>query len=162
MRFLKTSFAILFFLLTSCEGIDYVYKDERKNSNQLLNQTEFFLGGEEIPFIAQNASFYFGEANKPSYNLNIYIDITEKKKSVQKNQAISKLDYELGFNYNLFDSNECLLYNKYIVTRFSYIPKSAGYNFGSDQSLDKLYDLATKENFEYFLNLIENKDLVCK
>ena len=80
MRFLKTSFAILFFLLTSCGGIDYVYKDERKNSNQLLNQTEFFLGGEEIPFIAQNASFYFGKPNNPSYNLNIYIDITWESK----------------------------------------------------------------------------------
>lgn len=162
MRPLKAILTVMFFLLTSCGGIDFVYKDESKNSNPLLNKTEFFLGGKEIPFIAQNASLYFGQTNNPSYNLNINIDVIEKKKSVQKNQALSKLDYELGFNYNLFDANECLLYNKYIVTRFSYIPKSAGYNFGSDQSLDKLYDLATEENFEYFLSLIENKDLICK
>ena len=162
MRPLKAILAVMFFLLTSCGGIDFVYKDESKNSNPLLNKTEFFLGGKEIPFIAQNALLYFGQTNNPSYNLNINIDVIEKKKSVQKNQALSKLDYELGFNYNLFDANECLLYNKYIVTRFSYIPKSAGYNFGSDQSLDKLYDLATEENFEYFISLIENKDLICK
>ena len=162
MRFLKTNLVILFFVLTSCEGIDYVYKDESKNSNRLLDKTVFFFDGKEIPFITQNASFYFGKADNPSYTLNIYIDVTEKKKAVQKNQAASKLDYELGLNYNLFDRNECLVYDKYIVTRFSYIPKSAGYNFGSDQSLDKLYDLSTEENFEYFLSLIENEDLICK
>ena len=42
MRPLKAILAVMFFLLTSCGGIDFVYKDESKNSNPLLNKTEFF------------------------------------------------------------------------------------------------------------------------
>ena len=85
----------------------------------------------------------------------INIDISEKKtkRSVKDNQAISKLDYELTFQYSLFyNLKMCETYNKIIVSRFSFVPKSSGYNFGSDRSLERSYELAAKENLRDFIN----------
>ena len=42
-------------------------------------------------------------------------------------------------------------------SRFSFIPKSSGYNFGSDRSLDELYKEVFKNNIENFLDKTQNR-----
>ena len=73
------------------------------------------------------------------------------------------MDYNLEFFYSLIDLNKnCVVYEKSLFSNFSYVPKSEGYNFGSDESLDQMYKLATKENIERFVRFISAEKLVCK
>ena len=39
----------------------------------------------------------------------------------------------------------------YISSRFSFVTKSSGYNFGADESLEKLYEMALEENLTRFI-----------
>ena len=50
------------------------------------------------------------------------------------------------------------MYEKEIVSRFSYVPKSSGYNFSSDKSLEKLYQVAVNNNLEEFISLVSELD----
>ena len=73
------------------------------------------------------------------------------------------MDYNLEFFYSLRDLNKnCVVYEKSLFSNFSYVPKSEGYNFGSDESLDQMYKLATKENIERFVRFISEEKLICK
>ena len=85
------------------------------------------------------------------------------KRSVESNQAVSKLDYEITYDYTLKKiSNDCILFENKTYSKFSYIPKSSGYNFGSDQSLDSMYGLASKKSLEVFVNNINDWEAVAK
>ena len=44
-------------------------------------------------------------------------------------------------------------------TNFSIIPKSSGYNFGTDASLDKKYELSVTENIDRFISSLSEKDI---
>tara|TARA_A100001011_G_scaffold99627_1_gene105037 strand:- start:30449 stop:30946 length:498 start_codon:yes stop_codon:yes gene_type:complete len=153
---------ILLLILTSCSGIEFVYKNPNKATNPLVNKTLFITSGKDLTALNRYSSQYFGLSKEPRYKIIISVEETQTKKSVQKNQAISKIDYELDFDYNLSDLDGCFIYSKKISSRFSYTPKSSGYNFGSDQSLEKKYDLAVKENMGRFVDLIKEVELVCK
>tara|TARA_Y100001935_G_C17161312_1_gene435456 strand:- start:26 stop:529 length:504 start_codon:yes stop_codon:yes gene_type:complete len=152
----------LMFLLVSCGELDFVYENPKNKFSPLTNKTSFIFEGKDLPSIIRFSSKYFGQSKNPDYELIINVEETKIKKSVQKNQAISKLDYELSFNYALNTVDGCEIYSKQISSRFSYTPKSSGYNFGSDQSLENKYNLAIDENFSRFADLIEEIDLVCK
>ena len=52
------------------------------------------------------------------------------------------------------NTNKCFVFKKTLTSRFSIEPKSSGYNFGSDQSLQRLYDLSIKNNFQQFISFI--------
>ena len=102
----------------------------------------------------------FGE-NKTN-ELDLLINVEEKKikRSVETNQATSNLSYELRFYYTLISNKkDCLLYEKEILSSFTIIPKSAGYNYGTDASLEKKYRLAISDNLNQFLTLISNVDI---
>ncbi len=158
----KIIFLIFVSLLTSCSSINFVYEKKNNATNPLLNKTDTSVSGKNISTMVKYTSSFFGKSKDPLYKLNIFIEESKLKRSVQKNQAITKLDYELVFNYSLNKVDGCLIYEKSISSRFSYVPKSSGYNFGSDQSLDKLYDLSIEDNFNRFFDLIGGIDLVCK
>ena len=94
------------------------------------------------------------------FRLNLSVDEEKTKRSIQSNQVVSKLDYELTMIFSLENiGKDCIIYENTIYSRFSYVPKSSGYNFGSDQSLEKLYELAAKETFEKIINLLSAADL---
>ena len=85
----------------------------------------------------------FGESDEHTYNLQINIDEKRTKRSVETNQAASNLRYELRFFYTLIlNKDSCVTYEKEIASYFSIIPKSSGYNYGTDSSLEKKYELA--------------------
>ena len=100
---------------------------------------------------------FFGSNTDSPYELIIKIEEKKTKSSVKTNQATSNLRYELRFFYRLVLKEEnCVVYEKEIVSFFSIIPKSGGYNYGTDASLDNKYELAISENFDQFISLLSD------
>ena len=153
----KIIIVLVVLFLFSCGQIEFVYKNNSEIQSPLYKKTEVFFTGEDISSLYKYSSVYLGEVIDYQYDLNINIIEEKTKRSVQTNQAIEKLDYKLVFTYDLFNKKEnCRVYQENIISRFTFEPKSSGYNFGSDQSLKKLYDLSVNSNFENFINNIEN------
>ena len=149
---IKVFLGILLFFLISCSEIEFVYKDSKNILNPIYDKTSYTFTGKDIPSAYRYAARFFGNSKNSNFDLKVSIQEEKIKRSVQSNQAVSKLDYELAFDYELVNiQKSCLVYVKKIISRFSYIPKASGYNFGSDQSLEKLYDLAVENNFEQFV-----------
>ena len=150
---LRSIILSLLFFAISCQNINFIYKDSYNVTNPLHNKSSIKLTGKNVPAVNKYASRYFGNNKKGDYVIHINISEEKTKRSVRDNQAISKLDYELTFKYSLFyNLKMCESYNKSIVSRFSFVPKSSGYNFGSDRSLERSYELAAKENLRDFIN----------
>ena len=153
----KKIIVLIFLFLFSCDQIEFIYKNNSEIQSPLYNKTAVIFTGKDISAIHRYSSIYFGEVVNYHYDLNINITEEKTKRSIQTNQAIEKLDYKLVFTYDLFNKKEnCRVYQENIISRFTFEPKSSGYNFGSDQSLKKLYDLSVNSNFENFINNIDN------
>ena len=156
----KIIILLMVLFLFSCGQIEFVYKNNSGIQSSLYNKTEVFFTGVDISSLYKYSSVYLGGVIDHHYDLNINIIEEKTKRSVQTNQAIEKLDYNLVFTYDLFNKNEnCIVYQENIISRFTFEPKSSGYNFGSDQSLKKLYELSVVSSFEKFINNIENVSL---
>jgi len=52
-----------------------------------------------------------------------------------------------------------VVYEKELLSFFSIIPKSSGYNYGTDASLEKKYELAVTENLNQFISFLSSVDL---
>ena len=142
------------------QNINFIYTDNYSLTNPLHNKSSIKLFGKDIAAVRKYASRYFGNKQENDYTININITEEKTKRSVKDNQAISKLDYELLFEYSLFDNLKmCETYKKNIVSRFSFVPKSSGYNFGSDRSLERSYELATKENLRDFISAVASTNI---
>ncbi len=161
MIFFKYLLVLIFSLgLVSCGEIKFTYKEQENLTNPIYNKTKYNFSGKDIVALNRYASIYFGKNNDPAYYLSVKVEEEKIKKSIKSNQAASKIDYKLTFDYSLSNQeNECVVFKRKIFSRFSYVPKSSGYNFGSDQSLEKMYELAAKENLGLFINHISEKTL---
>ena len=103
---------------------------------------------------------FFGKNENSEFNLLINIKEKKIKRSVETNQATSDLRYELRFFYTLLSNIEnCNIYEKEILSYFSIIPKSAGYNYGTDTSLEKKYELAVTDNLNQFISFLSGVDI---
>ena len=163
MKHFRIIFLLSLFFIASCSAIEFTYTDKKNLTNPIYNKTVVSLSGKEIPFVQRYISTYIGNGSDEIYNLGININEEKIKRSIQSNQAVSKLDYNLEFFYSLRDlSKNCIVYEKSIFTNFAYVPKSDGYNFGSDESLDQMYKLASKENIEEFVRSISGESFICK
>ncbi len=149
----KLFIVTLFFFLVSCSGVDFVYKDSESPVNPLFQKTDVNTSGVSFNFINSYLPMFFGNNNEDLFEL--IIDITERrtKVAVETNQAASNLKYELSFFYTLILKNDnCISYEKEIVSNFSIIPKSSGYDYGTDASLEKKYELAIRESLNQFVS----------
>ncbi len=143
---------IFIFLLTSCSNIEFVLKGNDETGNKLFNKTIYTLEGSELPKIETSLIQSFGIGKESLYLLNIITDEEIVKKSIDTNQVSKKTDYELKLKYNLyFKKLDCMIFMTEISSRFSFVTKSSGYNFGADESLEKLYEMAIQENFTKFI-----------
>jgi len=158
--FLKTYLISILLFLVSCSNVEFVYKNNLNLNNPIYKKTSFALSGLEIQtFYAQNLK-YFGEYEEELYKLIIDIDEEKKKRSVKSNQAVSKLDYKLIFKYQLLNNKKsCIVHSKQLISRFTFEPRSAGHNFGSDQSLIDLYNQAGRNNLQQFINSLSGVNL---
>ena len=111
-----------------------------------------------------SASEYFGDTKENAFKLSINIDQKKTKTSVESNQAASMIRYELQFNYTLISiENDCVTFQKELLSSFSIIPKSSGYNYGTDASLEKKYELAIIENLDRFISILSDINInTCK
>ena len=153
-------FVTIFIFIISCSDIDFVYKEDKNLINPLYEKTEVSSLGININFMNSYLPMFFGNNKDDHFNLSIKIEQNKTKSSVETNQAVSKLRYELIFIYTLvLNEKNCVTFNKELISYFSIIPKSSGYNYGTDSSLEKKYELAITENLNRFVSIILDKDL---
>ena len=153
-------FVTIFIFIISCGDIDFVYKEDKNLLNPLYEKTEVSTSGLDINFMNSYLPMFFGNKKENLFSLSIEIEQNKIKRSVETNQATSKLKYELKFIYTLvLNEKNCVTFNKELVSHFSIIPKSSGYNYGTDSSLEKKYQLAITENLNRFVSIIIDRDL---
>ena len=156
----KFLFGVILIFLTSCNDIEFVYKDNQNLTNPLYGKTKVVASGYDINFINSYLPIFFGDNDGDVFNLSIKIEEKKTKRSVETNQATSNLRYELTFNYTVLSNQQnCITYEKKLLSYFSIIPKSSGYNYGADSSLEKKYELAITENLNEFVSTISDTDI---
>ena len=156
----KFFFIFLFYFVISCGGVEFIYKDEKTLTNPIYQKTKVITSGINLSFMNSYLPMLFGESNEHAYNLQINISEKKTKRSVETNQATSNLRYELRFDYTLTSiKKDCIIYKKEIISYFSIIPKSSGYNYGTDTSLEKKYELVIKDNLNQFVSILSDIDL---
>ena len=158
---MKILLIIIFFIsITACSNIEFVYKENKNLIKPLYEKTDISSSGLDVNFINSYLPMFFGENKENVFKLLINIEENKIKRSVESNQATSKLRYELRFSYTLILNREnCVAFNKELLSSFSIIPKSSGYNYGTDASIEKKYELAIIENLNRFISIISNVDI---
>ena len=153
----KLFIVFLIYFVASCGGVEFVYKNDKNLINPLYQKTKVTASGTNLSFMNSYLPMFFGESDEHTYNLQINIDEKKTKRSVETNQATSNLRYELRFYYTLTSiKKECITYQKEIVSYFSVIPKSSGYNYGTDASLEKKYELVIEDNLNQFVSILSD------
>ena len=151
---------LLTFIINSCAQIDFVYEDEKNLINPLYEKVIVNVTGLELVYINSYVPVFFGNNKNHHFDLLVNIEEKKTKKSVESNQAASNLMYELRFFYKLVSKKEnCVTFEKKILSSFSIIPKSAGYDYGTDFSIDKKYELAINDNFNQFISSLRAVDI---
>ena len=156
----KLIYLFLVFLISSCSEVEFLYKDNNNLINPLYQKTEVSTFGLESAYINSYVPMFFGKNKENTFVL--LIDIREKKtkRSVETNQSTSNLRHELRFFYTLTSNiKDCVTYEKEILSYFSVVPKSDGYNYGTDASLEKKYEIAISENLNRFVSLLSGEEL---
>ncbi len=150
----------VFIFIISCSNVDFVYKEDKNLINPLYEKTEVSVSGFNLNFMSSYLPMFFGENKEDYFNLSIKVVQNKTKRSVETNQVASKLRYELKFIYTLvLNEKNCVNFNKELTSSFSINPKSSGYNYGTDTSLEKKYELAITENLNRFVSIIADKNL---
>ena len=145
---------VLFFIF-SCSNIEFVLKDSGLTS-PLKNKTALLIDNNLEERFMRSLFSYFG--NNENYEYILKTSFLEKKENriVKNNQVAEKIEYTLEVDYDLYyKTSECKVYNKTIISKFSFTPKSAGYNFGSDMSFDKLYSSSVNHNIDSFIDALQ-------
>ena len=150
----KTLISLLSIIILSCSNIDLVLK-ESSSPNHLKNNVLVVVDGEEKQRLERELRSFFGNNKKNEYILTVLFVENKENRLVKQNQVAEKINYELDISYGLFYKNrECKILDKKIITKFTISPKSFGYNFGTDRSLEKLYISSINKNILNFINTI--------
>ncbi len=153
-------FVFLCLFVVSCNHIEFVYKNDSNLINPLYEKTKINTSGDSLVYLSPYIPMVFGENKDASFNLSINIKEKTTKRSVETNQATSNLGYELRFLYTLISNDKnCVTYEKEILSNFSIIPKSAGYNYGTDASLEKKYQIAVMNNLDQFISFVSDVNI---
>lgn len=149
-----------FIFISSCGSLDFTYKNNVNITNPLYEKTNVITSGVNLTYINSYIPMVFGDIKNNTYNLIIEIAEDKTKSSVETNQATSNMRYEIRFKYTLvMVEQDCVTYKKEILSYFTVIPKSEGYNFGTDASLEKKYELVIADNLSQFISLISSNDI---
>ena len=141
--------------VTACNDIEFIYKDKENLVNPLYEKTKVDVTGVDLSFINSYLSMFFGNTYDEDFILSINIGEKKLKRSVETNQSTTTLRYELRFFYSILSKElNCIVFEKEILSYFSIVPKSSGYNYGTDASLEKKYELAVTDNLNQFVSLL--------
>ena len=156
----KLFYLFLFIFIISCSNLEFVYKNNKNPKNPLYEKTKVNTSGLNLTYLDSFLPMLFGEDKKNDFNLLINVKEKKIKRSVKTNQVTSNLRYELRFSYTLISNTKgCITYKKEILSYFSIIPKSDGYNYGTDASLEKKYELAIADNLNQFVSFLSGLDI---
>tara|TARA_B100000925_G_scaffold289693_1_gene273136 strand:+ start:1670 stop:2155 length:486 start_codon:yes stop_codon:yes gene_type:complete len=151
---------LLFIIVGSCNNLEYIYSDDKNLTNPLFEKTNVIASGVDLVFINSYIPTFFGSNKKNEYTLYIHTEEKKTKRSIEKNQSTTNIKYELRFLYSLqINEDNCISYENELVSNFSIIPKSSGYNYGADAALEKKYELAITNNLNRFIFLISEEDI---
>ena len=143
------------FFIFSCGNIEFVLKNSSQ-INPLKEKTMLSMDKNSEERFVRGLYSYFGNNEKHEYILKTQFLEKKENRIVKNNQVAEKIDYTLEVDYNLFYKTvECKIFTKTIISNFSFTPKSAGYNFGSDRSFDKLYSNSVDQNIDSFINSLQ-------
>ena len=141
----------LLVLLLSCSNFEMVLNESDKN--RFLKNTSIATSGDNEGRFTKGLFSFFGSSKENDYILITVFEEKKENRVVKKNQVAERVDYTLSANYNIYyKTKSCKIFNKMVVTKFSFSPKSFGYNFGAERSLDKLYNLSVLENIQAFVS----------
>ncbi len=145
----------LLFFIFSCSNIEFVIKDS-SITNPLKNKTLLLIDKNSDQRFVKGLYSYFGNNEKYEYILKTVFLEKKENRIIKNNQVAEKIEYTLEVNYDLYyKTSECKIYNKTIISKFSFTPKSAGYNFGSDISFEKLYSSSVNQNIDSFIDALQ-------
>ena len=149
-------------ILTGCGKIDLLLLDNN-DQNKLRGNTSIVLKGDPVGLFAEEVYSFFEDNQTGEYILITTISEKTENRLVKTNQVAEKINYEITVDYEVFyKSMSCNIFNKKIVSSFSFVPKSFGYNFGTDRSLERLYKTSIKNNIKKFIDAVpNNKKLSC-
>ena len=148
------AFTLLFFIF-SCSNIEFVLKDNNQAS-PLKDKTLLLIDKNSEERFVRGLYSYLGNSEKYDYILKTKFLERKENRIVKNNQVAEKIEYTLEASYDLFyKTSECRIFNKTIISKFSFTPKSAGYNFGSDISFDKLYNSSVDQNINKFIDSLQ-------
>ena len=151
-KYIAYSFLLFIF---SCSNIEFVLKDSGQ-SNPLKDKTLLSTDKNSEEKFVRGLYSYFGNNKKYEYILKTTFLERKENRIVKNNQVAEKIEYTLEINYELFyKTSECKIFKKTIISKFSFTPKSAGYNFGSDRSFDKLYSGSVDQNINNFIDALQ-------
>ena len=158
---MKNLFIVFFiFIITSCNNLEFIHSESDNLINPLFEKTKVGTTGIELVFMKSYLPVVFGKSKVEDFNLSINIKEKKTKRSVETNQVTSNLRYELRFVYSLVSNiKNCVTYEKEITSSFSIIPKSSGYDYGTDASLEKKYELAITESLNRYISLLSEVDI---
>ncbi len=148
------AYSILLFAF-SCSNVEFVLKDTNQ-TNPLKDITLLLVDKNSDGRFIRGLYTYFGNSEKHEYILKTNFLEKKENRIVKNNQVAEKIEYTLEIVYDLFyKTSECKVFNKRVVSKFSFTPKSAGYNFGSDRSFEKLYSGSVNQNISNFINALQ-------
>ena len=144
-----------FLFVFSCSNIEFVLNDSSQ-INPLKNKTALIVDKSTEDRFTRALNYIFGNNDEHDYILQTKFIEKKENRIVKNNQVAEKIEYVLEVDYDLFyKTNNCKIFQKKIITSFSFTPKSAGYNFGSDRSFDKLYSNSIDQNINDFINSLK-------
>ena len=154
----KYFFLLLLFFVFSCESIDLVLKEN--NISKYKNNTQIIFEGTIDQKAKEEFYSVFGNNSKAEYILVVSVSEIKENRLVKKNQVAEKIDYEISIDYELFyKDRSCRVLTKKIITDFSLVQKSFGYNFGTDALLDKRFRSNTRKNIYEFIDIIPTTNI---
>ena len=154
----KLIFSLFLIFLFSCNNIELVLNEEDK-TNRIKNKTSIIFSGTKQEKFNREILSSFGNNNDGEFILITTFSEKKENRLVKKNQVAEKVDYQLTAMYDLFYKDQsCKIYKTNVVTKFSFVPKSFGYNFGTTRSLEKLYKNSVKKNIGDFIKSIPKKN----
>ena len=147
----KIFFLLCLFFLSSCNKIDFVI-NQTSAPNPLVGNTSIIFDGVKKEEFIQGLISSLGNKNDGEFILITAFAEKKENRLVKQNQVAEKIDYEIIVDYKVFYQNrKCTILNKKVVTKFSFVPKSFGYNFGTDISLENLYKNSIEKNIQRFI-----------
>ena len=145
----------LLLMVFSCSNVEFVFKDNNQ-LNPLKGKTALVINKDTEEKFVRSLFSFFGNSEKFDYILKTKLLEKKENRIIKNNQVAEKIEYTLEATYSLFYKTiECNIFNKTIISKFSFTPKSDGYNFGSDKSFEKLYKNSVDQNINNFIDTLK-------